>query len=248
MVPDPGSLKSYDRYAYSNNNPINYNDFTGHSAGWFGNFLYGFSAEFVRTNNWVGAITAPTVAQSLAPSSSESNAMLAGRIVADLATLAVGITEIIGGGTIAGGGAAVGCGTTLCLASGPAVAAGVSVSAYGISTTLSGGTALGENLGRMYANLNENNGESPYPSASEGSKGPYQSPYGYPSNPSKPPASGFEWRGKGLPGTNQGNWQNPVTGEWFHWDASHHGSPHFDYSNPFGSLFRIWPDGSMSPK
>ena len=32
MVPDPGSLKSYDRYAYSNNNPINYTDPSGHFA------------------------------------------------------------------------------------------------------------------------------------------------------------------------------------------------------------------------
>jgi RHS repeat-associated protein len=156
IVPQPGSSQAYDRYAYSNNNPINYNDFSGHAAGWFGNFLHGFSAEFVRTNNWVGAITAPTVAQSLAPSSSESNAMLAGRIVADLATLAVGITEIIGGGTIAGGGAVVGCGATLCLASAPAIAAGAAVISAGVMTTASGSVGLGENLGIVFSKRHRN--------------------------------------------------------------------------------------------
>ena len=146
IIPEPGKAGAYDRYAYSKNNPINYTDFTGHSAGWFGNFLYGFSIEFVRTNNWIGAITAPTVAQALAPSSSESNAMLAGRIVADLTTLAIGVTEIIGGGTIAGGGAVVGRGTTLCLASAPAIAAGVAVIGTGVMTTTSGSVGLGKIL------------------------------------------------------------------------------------------------------
>jgi RHS repeat-associated protein len=159
IVPDPGQATSFDRYAYSNNNPINYNDFSGHSAGWFGNFIYGFSAEFVRTNNWIGAITAPTVAQALAPSSYESNAMLAGRIVADLTTLAIGVTEIIGGGTIAGGGAVVGCGTTLCLASAPAVAAGVAVIGAGVMTTTSGSVGLGENLA-LFSKRNDKNQEA----------------------------------------------------------------------------------------
>jgi len=30
IVPEPGSSQAYDRYAYSNNNPINYNDPSGH--------------------------------------------------------------------------------------------------------------------------------------------------------------------------------------------------------------------------
>ncbi len=82
--------------------------------------------------------------------------MLAGRIVADLATLAVGITEIIGGGTIAGGGAVVGCGVTLCLASAPAVAAGVAVIGAGVMTTASGSLALGENLGFAFSKRHTN--------------------------------------------------------------------------------------------
>jgi RHS repeat-associated protein len=32
IVPQPGDIKSYDRYAYVYNNPINYNDPTGHMA------------------------------------------------------------------------------------------------------------------------------------------------------------------------------------------------------------------------
>jgi hypothetical protein len=82
--------------------------------------------------------------------------MLAGRIVADLATLAVGLTEIISGGTIAGGGAVVGCGTTLCLASVPAIAAGVAVIGAGVMTTTSGSFGLGENLGIIFSKRHKN--------------------------------------------------------------------------------------------
>jgi hypothetical protein len=204
--------------------------------------------EFARTSNWTGAIVSPSAAGSLSYSSGESDAKLAGRVVGDVLTVALGVVEVGTGIGISGGGAVIGCGTSLCLASAPAVATGVAVSAYGAGTTLSGAAALGENLGRMYANQSASDDDVPYPSAPEGSKGQYQSPYGYPQNPAQPPASGFQWKGIGAPGTNKGNWQNPTTGEWFHWDPTHHQTPHYDYKNPDGNRFRIWPDGSMSPK
>jgi len=149
LVPEPGSSQGYNRYTYSSNNPINYTDPSGHLPQWLngvGDFLLGFSREFVRTINWIGAKTSPSYAQSLAPSSSESTAMIAGRIVGDLATIAVGVSEITTGGTMAGGGAVVGCGATLCLAAAPAIAAGTAVVATGAMTTASGSVALGENL------------------------------------------------------------------------------------------------------
>ena len=75
--------------------------------------------------------------------------MIAGRIVGDLATIAVGVSEITTGGTMAGGGAVVGCGATLCLAAAPAIAAGAAVVSVGAMTTASGSLALGENIARL---------------------------------------------------------------------------------------------------
>lgn len=141
---------------YSNNNPINHTDPSGHIPQWLngvGDFFQGFSTEFVRTNNWIGAITSPNYAQSLAPSSSESTAMTVGRVVADIATIAVGVSEITAGGTIAGGGAVVGCGATLCLAAAPAIAVGAAIVSAGAMTTASGSIALGENLGKIAYNI-----------------------------------------------------------------------------------------------
>jgi hypothetical protein len=110
----------------------------------------------VRTNNWIGAVFSPDIAQALAPSSSESTAMLVGRIIGDVATVAIGVGGIVGGSTIAGGGAVVGCGATACLASAPALAAGVAVASAGVVTTVSGSTALGENLGIVYSKRHQN--------------------------------------------------------------------------------------------
>lgn len=104
----------------------------------------------------MGAITSPTVAEDLAPNSSESDAMLIGRIVGDALTITVGLIEVVGGIGIAGGGTAVGCGTTLCLASAPAIAAGAVLVSNGFATSLGGAAGLGENLGRVYSNRRKN--------------------------------------------------------------------------------------------
>jgi RHS repeat-associated protein len=153
IVPDPGNPLSYDRYAYVYNNPINRTDPSGHwpEWSWVGEFFTGLATEFTRVNNWAGAIVSPGAAQSLAPSGGESDVMLAGRIVGDVLSVAVGVVEVSGGLGIAGGGAVVGCGTTLCLTSVPAIAGGVAVMSYGAETSLSSAAALGDNLGRMYS-------------------------------------------------------------------------------------------------
>jgi hypothetical protein len=90
-----------------------------------------------------------------------------------------------------------------------------------------------------------------YPTSAPGSKGDYESPYGFPGDPTKPPADGFSWNGQenSIPGSRQGNWYNEDTREWFHWesDSPSHGQ-HWDYSDPWGRRYRIFPDGSMEPK
>ena len=75
---------------------------------------------------------------------------------------------------------------------------------------------------------------------------------GYPGNdPTKAPGENFEWRGKGDPSTGKGAWVNSKTGETLHPDLNHGDpyGPHWDYNYPGGGNgFRIYPDGSMTPK
>ena len=140
-------------------NPINFSDPSGNIPQWlsgFGEFFLGFSTEFTRANNWIGAIIEPQVAESLSPSESESSAMIAGRIIGDIATIAIGVTEIAGGGTIPGGGAVVGCRVTLCLASAPAITVGIATISTGVITTASGSAAVDENIGIKFSKWHEN--------------------------------------------------------------------------------------------
>jgi RHS repeat-associated protein len=70
-------------------------------------------------------------------------------------------------------------------------------------------------------------------------------------NPSKAP-KGFEWRGKpgSKPGSKDGNWYNPKTGETLRPDLDHPFpiGPHWDYKDPSGNWWRIFEDGRMLPK
>jgi hypothetical protein len=72
----------------------------------------------------------------------------------------------------------------------------------------------------------------------------------FPTDPTQPPAPGFQWKGNGPPGSPQGNWHNPDTGENFHPDLDHPPpkGPHWDYDAPDGSSYRWYPDGRMEPK
>ena len=69
--------------------------------------------------------------------------------------------------------------------------------------------------------------------------------------PSNPLPEGWEWRGSGPPGSSQGSWYNPQTGQSLHPDLNHAPpiGPHYDYSGPDapGGL-RIFPDGTVEPK
>jgi RHS repeat-associated protein len=69
-------------------------------------------------------------------------------------------------------------------------------------------------------------------------------------DPSQSPGEGWEWRGTGAPGSSQGSWYNPGTGESLHPDLDHPGpiGPHYDYINGNGESYRINPNGDMTPK
>jgi len=75
---------------------------------------------------------------------------------------------------------------------------------------------------------------------------------GYPgSDPTKAPP-GTEWRGQpgSTPGSPEGSYYNPSTGESFRPDLNHPDpiGPHWDYRAPDGTWYRIMPDGTVIPK
>jgi RHS repeat-associated protein len=69
-------------------------------------------------------------------------------------------------------------------------------------------------------------------------------------NPTKPPADGFEWKGKGKPGSKEGSWYNSDTGESLHPDLNHPPpiKPHWDYEGPNGEKARLNIDGTWKWK
>ena len=74
----------------------------------------------------------------------------------------------------------------------------------------------------------------------------------YPGNdPTKPPGKGWEWRGKGEPGSKKGGWYKPKTGESLRPDLDHPLpiGPHWDYQ-PYrnGPKYRWYPNGRMELK
>jgi len=77
-------------------------------------------------------------------------------------------------------------------------------------------------------------------------------PSGNPSftNPAQSPGPGWEWKGKGTPGSPAGNWFNPSTQESLHPDIVHPPpiGPHYDWQDSSGSWWRIFPDGRVEPK
>ena len=69
-------------------------------------------------------------------------------------------------------------------------------------------------------------------------------------NPQKTP-KGFEWRGKpGYPQGTKGSYYNPKTKESLHPDLDHPApyGPHWDYIDPNGKKWRLFPDGTKGEK
>jgi len=70
-------------------------------------------------------------------------------------------------------------------------------------------------------------------------------------DPTKAP-DGYEWKGKGPQGSNQGNYFNDDTGESLHQDLNHPKGidPHWDYNYRGSGCkgWRIFPDGSIVAK
>jgi hypothetical protein len=143
LIPDLSSSQGWNRYTYVKNNPILYNDPSGHDSI-LSQFLAGFTAEVVSSVLWFS----PKVQQDLAPNEHESIAMLAGRVVGDIASTVVGVAGIgAGGGAIAGGTLCVGLSVGGCLPAGaPTAVAGGALMLEGTGMSVRGAIGLGSNL------------------------------------------------------------------------------------------------------
>jgi RHS repeat-associated protein len=75
---------------------------------------------------------------------------------------------------------------------------------------------------------------------------------GWPGNDATQAPPGTVWNGRpgSTPGSRQGNYYNPDTGESFHPDLEHSEptGPHWDYRAPDGTWHRIFPGGTSCPK
>ena len=73
-----------------------------------------------------------------------------------------------------------------------------------------------------------------------------------PGSPTTSPGPSWTWKGKpGEPvGGEKGAWFNPKTGESLHPDVGHGGKvgPHWDWRDPNGDFWRIFPDGRVEPR
>lgn len=72
-------------------------------------------------------------------------------------------------------------------------------------------------------------------------------------DPSKSPGAGWEWRGKGEPGSGKGSWYNPGTGESLHPDLNHPvggtvEGPRYDWKDAAGNNHRVYPGGKIVKK
>jgi len=146
IIPDPSNVQSFDRYAYSNNNPLVYIDPTGHDP-WnvFGEFMTGMMFELGRTLAWMS----PQAQDALSVKSSESTASLAGRVTGDIVSTGIGVSEVVAGVGIGTGGTFVACGTTMCIGAVATVGGGAAAATLGATTALAGSAGLGNNLARL---------------------------------------------------------------------------------------------------
>jgi hypothetical protein len=82
----------------------------------------------------------------------ETDAELAGRVAADVATIILGVAGVAGGITLGTAGTAVSCVATLCTASVVTVGAGAVAVGAGATTALAGAAGLGGNLAQLTNN------------------------------------------------------------------------------------------------
>jgi RHS repeat-associated protein len=146
IIPDTTNPQTFNRYSYVNNRPINFNDPTGHDSipSNLNEFAVGFVKEVISSVMWFH----PQIQTDLAPSENESVAMLAGRVVGDIASMVIGTLAVgTGGGAMTGGTLCAGLTGGGCLPVGaPTVVAGAALALEGAGMGVRGAVGLGGNI------------------------------------------------------------------------------------------------------
>jgi RHS repeat-associated protein len=252
IIPEAGDPLAWDRYAYVKNNPIKHCDTSGHCidglttipclvaliavAGFSGgSAIYQFN---VSGNSWWES-TEDAIATAKAGVEGMFLVVGAALTAGQVALLAPDAAMWLGANTNNTG-----------LFSWGVNQAGLVQQTNTITNKIPNNKKVVTIQSRKNSYTNESKIPPPleFPKAPYGFQGTYQSPYGFPVDPKSPPTPDFVWRGKGVPGSIEGNWTKPTTGEWLHWDPFHHRTSHYDYGAADGTIYRIWPDGTMSPK
>jgi RHS repeat-associated protein len=149
IVPSAGKPQALNRYSYVLNSPLKYQDPTGHDP-WsvIADFAYGFLAQW-RLNQ--GLLTPQQVA-ALSVKRDESDASVVGRHVGNVASVAQGVAEMVGGVGLATGGGlggAASCPVTVgagCVVGAEAVIAGSALTAHGATV---GALGLGQEVSML---------------------------------------------------------------------------------------------------
>ncbi len=168
-------------------------------------------------------------------------AVVAAVVVAATAAVVVATAGAAAPAVVAAGVGVVSTGVTTGAIAGTAIAAGATAAA--VTAGIGVAVAIGETIAEETKTSTKNND-------SEENNSKVKIP-DYPGNDgSIAPGEDWEWRGNGEPGSNEGSWYNPKTGESLHPDLDHPDpyGPHWDYKAPNGNSYRLFPDGSYGAK
>jgi hypothetical protein len=229
-----------NRFNYSNNCPVAYIDPSGYYSEWV-NYQRGFITQVI--NDLTSGVLDMAITALGGPSidSNQSVAFNLGRQAGRNASIVIAsYLTVEGASTTAAAlvalGSTAGGGGVCALVTGGACGVPVGI-ALGLEGEIALAGAIEAGLGTaslvyMAGNpIPSRRNSIEYKLAPEGSQGKYESPYKYPSDYSKPPAEGFEWRGG-----EKGSWYNPETGEIYRLDTSHvNEGPHYDYTASDGT-------------
>ncbi len=132
-------MEALNRYGL--NNPVKYNDPTGHYSV-LGDFFSGFVLEAASNLLWFDR----PYQEIVGARSTESSASLAGRVVADVASIVLGAEGMVAGGGLAVGGTGLSCVGTACALAPVAIAGGAAIGIEGAGLGVSGAINLGSNI------------------------------------------------------------------------------------------------------
>ena len=156
LVPDPMDPQALNRYSYVLNNPLRYNDPSGHDWGDTVDFLLGFGAQWASANAWM----APQAQEALSVQPNESLPMTVGRHLGNVAAIMQGVAEVGVGASVDVGGGGLCLTGVGCLAGAPAVVAGTALAAHGATVAVAGAAMEGQMLGNLVLQANSANQSS----------------------------------------------------------------------------------------